>query len=514
MWSIKKSDNNSRFRAYYIYRNSSCKVKALPLILSIVAVLCFNAGATAQSSSDTATCDKPVIQADDPVMVALDRLVSMEYFKAVPAFSLDSIKPDETPEEVYIERLRVLDANSPMALVHNEKVQAYINMYFNKKPQLTAKVIGLSAHYYPMIDQKLDKHGLPIELHHLAVVESALNPAARSRAGAVGLWQFMYGTGKIYDLRIDSYVDQRRDPLKATEAACEYLGFLYGLYDDWGLALAAYNCGPGNVNKAIRRSGGKKDFWEVYRWLPRETRGYVPAFIAVNYVMAHYSDHGIVPTEPQFKYNELDSVHVKKQVEFDQLSAFIEMEQEDITYLNPVYRKGIVPGTEGKNHLILPREAIGLFLANEDSIYGFEPPPVVVDGYITKEVTIEHRIRSGEYLGGIAERYGVRVSDLKSWNGIRGTRIYPGKVLLIHTTKKIPAGGDVQAKKEKKPEPKASVTVDKGEYKYHIVQKGDTLWDIAKLYDGVTVDQLKSLNRDINVKRLNPGQKIKIGPQG
>lgn len=459
----------------------------------------------------------PIVQPDDPILVMLDELVSLEYIKAVPDISPGNTTEDQTADSLYAQRLEQMDANSPMDLVHNETVQAYIDMYFHKKPELTARMVGLSAHYYPMIEEALDKNNLPQELKHLAVVESALNAQARSRAGAVGLWQFMYSTGKIYGLKSDSYVDQRRDPILATQAACQYLAFLYGLYDDWGLALAAYNAGPGNVNKAIRRSGGKRDYWEIKRWLPRETRGYVPAFIAVNYVMEHYADHGVAPVEPMFKYHELDTLHVKKKVEFDQLSAFVGVDTEQLSYLNPVYRKRTIPATTGRNHLVLPREAIGLFLANEDSIYGFEPEPEVIDGYITEEVTIEHRIRSGEFLGGIAERYGVRVSDLKAWNNIRGTRIYPGKVLMVHKTEKVAVKDKKEDKVAEKPDTPAPAQNKDGsavDFDYHVVQKGDTLWDIAKKYDGLTVEKLRALNKGVNVRRLSPGQKIKIGVQG
>jgi len=497
------------------------------LLFFSLSLLC--ADLFAQSAAeDSSSTNAPIILADDPVLVALDSLITLQFIKpymteAQHALSDTLAVCEPTPAGLYAERMQLLNDESPMDLVYNETVQAYIDMYLKRKAGLTERVIGLSEHYYPLINAALDRHEMPLELRHLAVVESALNPQARSRAGAVGLWQFMYATGKIYDLQIDSYVDQRRDPIKATEAACEYLSFLHSIYDDWGLALAAYNAGPGNVNKAIRRSGGKKDYWEIKRWLPRETRGYVPAFIAVNYVMAHYSDHGLVAVAPQFRYHETDTVHVQKQVEFDQLSAFVGVEKEQLVYLNPVYRKQVIPATEGKDHLVLPRAAIGLFLANEDSIYGFEPEPVVVNGYVTKEVTIEHRIRSGEYLGGIADRYGVRVSELKAWNGIRGSRIYPGKVLLIHKTEKVAVADNSKPKAEKKevveekakPVEKSSASAaNNTAYQYHIVQKGDTLWDIANKYDGVTVEQLRSLNKGVNVKRLNPGQKIKIGVQG
>ncbi len=508
-------NNNSDNGTYYIKHKSSCKVKNILIVSIVLSSFCIRLyGQT--NHGDSVEMDGPIILTDDPVLSALDHLIELEYIKALPVTSIGrygSDVPTSDPSEIQ-DRMAVLDAQSPMSLVYNETVQAYIDMYLNKKVELTARMIGLTDHYYPMISEKLDQHGIPIELRHLAVVESALNPSARSRAGAVGLWQFMYNTGKIYDLEVDSYIDQRQDPFKATEAACEYLTFLYGLYDDWGLALAAYNAGPGNVNKAIRRSGGKRDYWEIKPWLPRETRGYVPAFIAVNYVMAHYADHGIVPVRPQFSFNELDTLHVKKELDFDQLSAFVHVDIETLNYLNPMYRRSYVPATDGKDHIVLPREVVGAFLANEDSIYGFEPAPVVVDGYVTKDVTIEHRVKSGEYLGGIAEKYGVGLSELKSWNGISGSRIYPGKTLLVHRTEKVPIDKKTTNKQVQKNDPTGKEGMESTAYRYHVVQKGDTLWDIANKYDGVTVDQLRTLNSDLNVKRLNPGQKIKIGPQG
>ena len=225
------------------------------------------------------------------------------------------------PEATYQSRLQYLDGQTPFDLTYNPVVQSYIDLYAVRKREMTSRMLGLSDLYFPVFEEYLDRHGMPLEMKYLAVVESALNPAARSRAGAVGLWQFMLPTGKMFGLKADSYVDERHDLHKSTEAACNYLTYLYKIYDNWELALAAYNCGPGNVNKAIRRSGGRKDYWEIYDHLPRETRGYVPAFIAVNYVFAHAADHNLYPVAPTYCAHEVDTVQVCYPLDLSNIAA-------------------------------------------------------------------------------------------------------------------------------------------------------------------------------------------------
>ncbi|NNE55828.1 MAG: LysM peptidoglycan-binding domain-containing protein, partial [Flavobacteriales bacterium] len=366
------------------------------------------------------------------------------------------------------------------------------------------RVMGTSQLYFPMFDEVFDKYEIPYEMRYLAIVESALNPEARSRAGAVGLWQFMFTTGKMYGLEINSYVDERRDPWKSTDAAARYLKKLYERFDDWNLALAAYNSGPGNVRKAIRRSGGKKDYWSIRPFLPRETRSYVPAFIAMNYVMNHAADHNIFPVEPSYSFWEVDTIVVRQQLKFDQVTAYTGIPTEELQYLNPTYRRNIVPG-DGHNHILnLPVGKVGVFIANEDSIYTYKQEEEQVFEPIREEYI--YRVRSGDVLGVIAEKHGVRVSELRAWNNIRGNTIYPGQKLVIYLDASKKSSSITAPKKEVK----LPVLSNDGAFKYHVVQKGDTLWDIAKIYDGVTVDQLLQLNNGVNNKRLKPGQKIKV----
>jgi membrane-bound lytic murein transglycosylase D len=332
--------------------------------------------------------------------------------------------------------MELLNRESPMDLRFNETTKGFIDLYARRRKDLSSRVLGLAPLYFPLIEESFDKHGIPLELKYLAIVESALNPKARSRAGAVGLWQFMYSTGKMYGLKITSYVDERMDPYKSTEAAAKYLKYLYTLYDDWNMALAAYNSGPGNVNKAIRRSGGRKDYWSIRPFLPRETRSYVPAFIAVNYIMNHAGDHNIYPEACQYSYFACDTLNISKQLRFDQLSAFTGMSMEEIAQLNPTYKTGIIPENGRKHTLCLPKEKIGVFLANEDSIYEYKKEEIPEEMVVPERDMITYRVRSGDVLGVIAQRHGVSVRNLREWNNLRGTTIYPGQKLIIYTSRK------------------------------------------------------------------------------
>lgn len=486
----------------------------------------------AQDSTLTSTDTLSVVIAeDDPMVVAMDEqlqaLLKDAYFcntdtACLNIYGFEALEVPAYPDSVFKERLEKLDLQTPLDLRYTDHVQAFINLYVNKRRELSSRVLGMSDLYYPMIEEMLDKFDIPLEMKHLAIVESALNPQANSRAGAKGLWQFMYATGKMFDLNVSSYEDDRFDPLSATIAACSYLKFLHNLYGDWNLVLAAYNSGPGNVNKAIRRSGGHKDYWEIRRFLPRETRGYVPAFIAVNYMMNYHQEHNLYPIKPTFTYHETDTVHVYNRLTFEQVKTYTGVETEWLEMLNPVYKKHIIPAQANDPRVLrLPNTAIGVFLANQDSIHNYTPDPSQSTEPFVEEVTDYHRVRSGEFLGSIANRYGVRVQELMEWNGLRGTNIYPGQNLVVYRTitrdqnaaQKQPASNKqpVTAQQTEKEKPAEQSASDKqGEYRYHTVQSGDTLWDIAKKYHGVTVSQLKELNSGLNFNRLKPGQKIKI----
>lgn len=486
---------------------------------------------TFQDSTSAAPEDttEVIIAADDPILIAMDQSW-MNVGKEWLAFSDDSVAlnvhgfaPDSIPsypDSVYAKRIAILNDGTVMELDYNNYVQAYINVYAKRRRDITRQVLGLAALYYPLFEEQLDRFDMPLELKHLAVVESGLNPSARSPVGASGLWQFMYTTGKVYNLEVNSFVDERRDPYQSTIAACQYMQYLHGLYDDWNLALAAYNSGPGNVNKAIRRSGGKRTYWEIRNYLPRETRGYVPAFIAVNYIMKHAADHNIYPLAPPIEFPEVDTLQICRRTTFDQISKFTGVSVEELEVLNPAMKRNIIPKSEKCQTVYLPVEAAGLFLANQDALYNYNTEaPQAVDGYIVEDVIETHVVRSGDVLGKIAERYGVGVSSVREWNNIRSNRIYPGQKLEIHKTVRTKVGEATAQKTAPEKEPTKEVEPSKTEqakrstdFKVHIVQSGDTLWDIAKLYPGVSINDIKSANSGIDSRRLKPGQKIKIPP--
>ncbi len=340
--------------------------------------------------------------------------------------------PDHIPDldtALIFSRLNMLNAESPMGLEANLEVLEYIRFYATRRNKHLGRMLGMSRYYFPLFEEKLDKANLPLELKYLPIVESALNPRARSRVGATGLWQFMYPTGKMYGLEVNSYVDERMDPIRSTEAACEYLARLYSMYNDWSLALAAYNAGPGNVNKAIRRSGGKSTYWAVRPYLPKETRGYVPAFIAVNYLMEFHEEHNIYPAETTCSWLETDTLLVSNMVRFDQLAAYIALDEEALAWYNPTYRKGVIP-SGGKYELRLPYDQVAGFIAMKDSIESYKPeaePEVVIE----KEPQV-YVVRSGDVLGSIARKHGVSVGQLQAWNSIRGSLIRPGQKLYIY----------------------------------------------------------------------------------
>jgi membrane-bound lytic murein transglycosylase D len=327
-------------------------------------------------------------------------------------------------------RMHVLDAASPMDLSWNPIAHSRIAFYAAKRPIHLGRMLGRAPLYFPLFEEALDRHDLPLELKYLAVVESGLNPKARSHAGARGLWQFMYATARGQGLRIDSYIDERRDPVRSSEAACVFLKKLYNQYGDWYLALAAYNAGPGNVNKAIRRSGGKKNFWEIRYFLPRETRNYVPAFMAVVYLMEYHAEHNIFPAELLTPYAALDTVEVNTVLRFDQIAAHLNMDVESLSQLNPMFRLDIIPGPPEKWPLVLPQNLIPSFLAYQKDMILHEPERTPEIVFVPEPVI--YRVKSGDVLGGIASSYGVSVKQIKEWNGLKGTMIRVGQKLKIH----------------------------------------------------------------------------------
>ena len=342
-------------------------------------------------------------------------------------------------DSVYIDRLSRIP--SIIEMPFNDIVKKHIEAYTTRLRNKVSFILAAANFYMPLFEEALDTYDLPLELKYLPIIESALNPTALSRQRASGLWQFMLRTGKIYGLENNSLVDERRDPIKSTWAAARYLKDLYNIYKDWNLVLAAYICGPGNVNKAIRRAGGATDYWEIYPFLPKETRGYVPGFIAVNYVMHYYCEHGICPMETQLPPIS-DTIHIHKELNLNQVAGVCNIDIEQLRSLNPQYKKDIVPGNSKPYILRLPNNTVTQFIELQDSIYAFK-----ASQYLSKRKTVAvnenatgkgnsknatyHKIRRGDTLGGIAARYGTTVSQLRKLNNIKGNNITAGKTLRI-----------------------------------------------------------------------------------
>ena len=348
-------------------------------------------------------------------------------------------------KEVYIDRLARIP--SVIEMPYNNVVQKFIDRYTGRLRHSVSFMLGASNFYMPIFEEALETYGLPLELKYLPVIESALNPTAVSRVGATGLWQFMLATGKQYGLNVNSLVDERRDPVKASYAAARYLSDLYKVFGDWNLVIAAYNCGPDNINKAIKRSNGEKDYWKIYPHLPKETRGYVPAFIAANYVMTYYCEHNICPMRSQLPA-KTDTIMVSKNVHLEQVAAVCNIDMQQLRALNPTYRRDVIPGATELLCLRLPQSEIGKFIDNEDSIYNYK-----TDSLLTKrtEVAVNETetaskrtsgrnsrkrartvtIRQGQTLSEIARKNGTTVAKLKKLNGIKGTSIRAGKKLRV-----------------------------------------------------------------------------------
>ena len=342
-------------------------------------------------------------------------------------------------DSVYIDRLSRIP--SIIEMPFNDIVKKHIEAYTTRLRNKVSFILAAANFYMPLFEEALDTYDLPLELKYLPIIESALNPTALSRQRASGLWQFMLRTGKIYGLENNSLVDERRDPIKSTWAAARYLKDLYNIYKDWNLVLAAYNCGPGNVNKAIRRAGGTTDYWEIYPFLPKETRGYVPGFIAANYVMHYYCEHGICPLETQLPATS-DTIHIHKDLNLNQVASVCNIDIEQLRSLNPQYKKDIVPGNSKPYVLRLPNNTANQFIELQDSIYAYK-----ANQYLGKRKTVAvketatgkgnsknatyHKIRRGDTLGGIAARYGTTVSQLRKLNNIKGNNITAGKTIRI-----------------------------------------------------------------------------------
>ena len=409
----------------------------------------------------------------------------------------------EFDDSIYCHRLAEMNEMSPFQLECNSSVVSVLKFFTKNRRGFTSVVLGRSKLYFTMFEEKLAKHNLPLELKYLSVIESGLRPQVKSRAGALGLWQFMYRTGKYYGLNQNSYIDERMDPELATEAACLYLKKLYSLYDDWNMALAAYNAGPGNVNKAIRRSGGKMTYWEIRPFLPRETQGYVPNFIAMSYMLTYHAEHNVRAREAKIHDFETDTICLKDGMHMKVIDSVLDWSLEDIQGLNPIYKTTYIPKTTPPQCITIPTKLLSKWVNLEDSIYKldsliYESIPEVEE----KGSATVHYVRRGQTLGHIADQYGVKVRSIMEWNNMRSTRLSIGQKLTIYSD------GDA-------PRPKADVTKTKSSAKIpingktHTIKSGESLWVIASR-SGTTVDELKKLNPGLNYRDLKVGQKIRV----
>ncbi|MFC2102072.1 LysM peptidoglycan-binding domain-containing protein [Bacteroidota bacterium] len=510
---------------------------------------------------------------DDPVAAILDSLSLLTIFesngygKGHTAKDYSSSKIVYFPDSVVREKILQMNDQTPFEYIYNNQVKQFIELYAYKKRELTARILGLSELYFPLFEEQLDMRNMPLELKYLAVIESALNPTANSRAGAKGLWQFMYGTGKVYGLKVTSLVDDRFDPYKSTIAACEHLKDLYDIYGNWSLALAAYNSGAGNVNKAIRRSGGHKNFWIIYPYLPRETRSYVPAFIAASYVLMHADEYNIGAVHPTVLHYEIDTVTIRDILTLDQISEILKIPKDEVAFLNPAYKQGIIPASaENTYFLRLRKKDVGDFITNEANIYAYETKLAKERDSLEKIVEESKRatqyyiVKSGDNLGAIATRHHMSVSQLKSMNNLRSNTIHPRQRLVVYNGSGTRSSSSTYASNTPSPTPSPTYhTVRRGEslgliagkykcsvsqlkswnnlskstiytgqklkvsgsgspsssshsgskYTYYTIKSGDNLWDLAQK-NNCTVSAIKSLNNIKNANRLRPGQKIKI----
>ncbi|MCK4749320.1 MAG: LysM peptidoglycan-binding domain-containing protein, partial [Bacteroidales bacterium] len=494
----------------------------------------------------------------------LDSLLNLWYVNRSLEDAVDDYNPEadtlipDFSDSVYLARLAEIP--SVVDLTYNRIVKNYINVYTRKRREQVRIMLGLSEYYFPMFEEVFDYYGVPYELKYLSIIESALNPRAVSRVGAVGTWQFMYRTGRYYGLTINSLVDERRDPLAATHAAARFLVDLNKIYNDWTMALAAYNCGPGNVNKAIRRSGGKRNFWDIYYYLPRETRGYVPAFIAATYAMNYYPDH-LLTSAPLQLPRYTDTMEIHEPLHLKQIAEVLGIPVQQLRDINPQFRQDVIPATSKQAYAVrIPVEQVASFIDLKDSIFAYKDSVFFDKGKLVaspqryssgsrvdlpadKYDKLYYTVRSGDNVGYIADWYDVRASDLRYWNNISRNLIRSGQKLVIYKSKGSSAryreisnmsfadkqrfagrasgssnttsgpsnsGNQAPVVANQVPLSQVPAATDTGEYITYTVQQGDSLWEIARKYPGTTETDIARLNNITNSSKIRPGQVLRI----
>jgi len=472
----------------------------------------------------------------------LDSLVNSWYIKMLlesTDYKTESLVViPEFSDSVYIDRLGRI--NSIITLPYNNIIRNHIHVYTIRQPENFRVILGLQDFYFPMIEDIFSSYGLPSELKYMAVIESALNPNAVSKMGATGLWQFMYSTGRMYGLTMNSVVDERRDPVKSTHAAARYLRDLYRIYNDWILVIAAYNCGPGNVNKAIARSGNKKDYWDIYYRLPRETRGYIPQFVAALYAMTYNTEHNLTPI-PIAMPLAIDTIMVNRDIHLTQIADVMGLQYNELKALNPQYRTGLVPGRTKPSSITLAMDHISQFIVLSDSIEAYKANVYLAavnkttnpasSSFSAPDIKgkskLVYSVKSGDNLGYISEWYRVPLSELKYWNNLRGNTIVVGQKLTVYVD---PSKTEQYSKinnmsfgeKQKSIGKPSAVSVPttspassspsslSGDFEYYTVRNGDNVWDIAKKFNDVTVDDILALNNLPDASKIKVGQKLKV----
>jgi membrane-bound lytic murein transglycosylase D len=458
-----------------------------------------------------------VADAEEDMMLKTDT-IDFVYFVVPSAF--DHVPGDDDPALI-ADRLACIEKTMP--LTYNDRIHAFINYFTVKDREYTRMMMRRKNLYFPIFEKYLAKYGLPDELKYLSIIESGLNPRAMSRVRAVGLWQFMSATGRYYGLNNNWYIDDRMDPEKSTDAACRYLRDLFNMFHDWELALAAYNTGPGNVKRAIRKAGYRKPegnvytkltFWDIYPHLPRETRSYVPQFVAINYAMNYLDEHNFFD-EGEEMLPKYDTLQVTKFLHFETFAALTGTCVEDLQRLNPSIQRNAIPETSKVYTMYIPEDAKLMLSSNRLAILDsasktgrkeIEALAKNTEGSTIGRDRIVYRVRKGDVLGSIAMRHGVRVTDLKRWNNLRSNNINVGQRLNIFPKNSGGGSTAVASSKSRSTASPASVPSSKT----YIVQPGDTLWDISKKFEGLTIDKIKSMNR-LGTTKLQPGQKLIIG---
>jgi len=453
-------------------------------ILFIFSVIIFNA----QNTNSLATSDMAyALNSDDFENVNIPSNSTNEVFSS----------------EVLKKRLKELNNKTPFNVEYNATVERFIRLYLKTRKSDISNLMDKAQYYFPIFEEHLDKFDLPLEIKYLAVVESALDPNARSVAGAKGLWQIMYHTGKEYDLNVSSYIDERSDPIKATQAACKYLQYLYNRFNDWDLALAAYNAGPGNVSKAIRRSGGLRNYWNIRQYLPKETSGYVPAFYATYYLFEYGEQHQIFPKNHSITYHDIDTVLITKKITFSEIKKRTSIDESLLKFLNPQYRLRVIPTQNSEKHILtLPKSCISKFVLSEKNNKWNESETQKIEkpSYITPNYQNSYVVENGDNLNKIAKKFNISIAQLKTWNGLQTDYLIEGQSLVI--TK------NTIKKDEQKSHSQATTSIQK--FNAYIVQEGDSLWLISKRFPNITINQIRNWNNIWGVNYLKPGTELKI----